>query len=189
MGSILYYSNYCNHCKNILLNLSRNRIKENVHFVCIDKRTKKGNDTFAVLETKEILIPPTIKKVPSLLLLNRGNMIIEGDDVCEHIIENIQQDTMQATDGNGEPKSYGMNDFGNIQSDTYSFLDQDPNELQAKGNGGLRQTHNYTLLNNDTAIETPVETYKPDTISNSGMSYEKMVQMRNKDVPRSVQRM
>lgn len=188
MGSILYYSNYCNHCKNILLNLSRNRIKEDVHFVCIDKQIKKGNDTFAVLETKEILIPSTIKRVPSLLLLNRGNMIIEGDNVCQYIIDVMQQDNMQATDGNGEPKSYGMNDFGNIQSDTFSFIDQDSNELQAIGNGGLRQTHNYTLLNNDTPIETPIDNYKPDTISNSGTSYEKMIQMRNNDVPNSVSR-
>jgi hypothetical protein len=37
--------------------------------------------------------------------------------------------------------------FSNIVSDQYSFLDQGPEDLEAKGNGGLRQMHNYVDLN------------------------------------------
>ncbi len=36
---------------------------------------------------------------------------------------------------------------GDIVSDQYSFLDQEPEELEAKGNGGMRQMHNYVDLN------------------------------------------
>jgi hypothetical protein len=37
--------------------------------------------------------------------------------------------------------------MGDIVSDTYSFLDQGPDDLEAKGNGGMRQMHNYVDLN------------------------------------------
>jgi hypothetical protein len=37
--------------------------------------------------------------------------------------------------------------FGDVVSDSYSFLDQAPEDLEAKGNGGMRQMHNYVDLN------------------------------------------
>ena len=37
--------------------------------------------------------------------------------------------------------------FSDIVSDQYSFLDQGPEDLEAKGNGGMRQMHNYVDLN------------------------------------------
>ena len=46
--------------------------------------------------------------------------------------------------------SFGGSGFGDIVSDQYSFLDQAPEDLEAKGNGGMRQMHNYVDL--DTAF-------------------------------------
>ena len=53
----------------------------------------------------------------------------------------------------------GGGSFGDIVSDQYSFLDQDPDELKADGNGGMRQMHNYVDLN--TAFNGQV--YNPET--------------------------
>ena len=49
-----------------------------------------------------------------------------------------------------EPMAFslgGGGSFGDIVSDQYSFLDQAPEDLEAKGNGGMRQMHNYVDLN------------------------------------------
>ena len=40
MSEILYYSNYCNHCKELLLKLSKTEKRNEMHFICIDKRVK-----------------------------------------------------------------------------------------------------------------------------------------------------
>ena len=42
--------------------------------------------------------------------------------------------------------SFGNGGFGDIVSDQFSFLDQDADSLQAKGDGGVRQMHNYVHL-------------------------------------------
>ena len=51
MSSILYYSNYCDPSKKLLFELSRSKIKEELHFVCIDNREKgPKNSTHIILE-------------------------------------------------------------------------------------------------------------------------------------------
>ena len=42
MSTILYYSKYCNNSKSIIEQLSKSSIKDDIHFVCIDKRKKIG---------------------------------------------------------------------------------------------------------------------------------------------------
>ena len=54
-------------------------------------------------------------------------------------------------------------------SDTYSYLDQTPNEMEAKGEGGLRQMHSFVKLNHDDKIETPPEDYEPDKVGQVDM--------------------
>ena len=38
MSYVLYYSKYCKNCNKIIYKLSRNEIKDDVHFLCFDKR-------------------------------------------------------------------------------------------------------------------------------------------------------
>lgn len=183
MSAILYYSNYCNHCKSILQEVSRSKIKDGIHFICIDKRIQKDGSIYVILENHEILLPPNIQRVPSLLLLTRGNAVVEGDTVLKYIIEKTHEANINATNNNGEPSAFGLNDFGTIMSDNYSFLDQSSDELSAKGSGGMRQIHNYVSVNEDMVIETPHENYKPNTINNNGMSMDELKALRDKDVP------
>ena len=184
MSTILYYSKFCDHCKNLLVELSKNKLKDNLHYVCIDKRFKKNNIVYINLDNgTELILPPNIKKVPSLLMINRGGIVIEGiDAISSQLLGNIQKKRE-----NNEPECYSLNNFGFIQSDKFSFLDQSSDELLAKGNGGLRQIHNYATINQSDMIETPPDTYKPDKIGNN-MTLEDLKANREKDVPRGVQR-
>ena len=64
--------------------------------------------------------------------------------------------------------SLGGGGFG-VASDNYSFLDQSSDDLSAKGNGGLRQQHHYSTLNQSITIETPPDEYQPDKVGKISM--------------------
>ena len=59
MSCILYYSNYCEPCKKLLFELSRSKIKDDIHFVCIDRRSQgPKNTTLINLDNGQNLILP-----------------------------------------------------------------------------------------------------------------------------------
>ena len=186
MSSILYYSNYCNNCKPLLQKLSQSTIKDDMHFICIDKRIKKQNgNTYIILENnEEILLPPNISKVPALLLLNRGNRVLFGEEIYDFIKPQEVEINNKSTSNNGEPFAFSLMDnttsgFG-VASDNFSFLDQDTQELSAQGNGGMRQQHHYANLDLQNAIETPPDTYTPNKVGE--VSIENLQQKRNNDI-------
>jgi hypothetical protein len=149
MSCILYYSKYCEVSKKYLQLLSKSDIQKDIHFICIDKRVKDSNNkTYIILENgQKIILPENITKVPALLLLNQGYQILYGDQILQHLKPKQQQEVKQATQNNMEPMAFSLGCGGDIVSDHYSFLDQDPNDLKADGNGGMRQMHNYVDLN------------------------------------------
>ena len=190
MSMILYYSNYCDKCKTLLQHISKSSVKKDMHFVCIDKRIKRENGaTYIILENaQEILLPPTVNKVPALLLLNRGHQVLFGNDINKYV-EPVQVVSQQkATNNNGEPLAFSMaSSFGyGVASDNYSFLDQESSELSAKGNGGMRQIHHYATINHSDSIETPPDTYSADTIGN--VSIEQLQKKRNSDIQMGAKR-
>ena len=141
---IIYYSNYCEHSKKLIQTISQSQIKDDMHFICIDNRTKKPNGvTNIILENgQEILLPPTVTKVPALLLLNRGNRVVFGNEIDNYIQPIKEKVQEKASMFNGEPSAFafGGANFG-VASDNFSFLDQNSEELSAKGSGGMRQQH------------------------------------------------
>jgi len=170
MSTILYYSNYCNNCKHILSFLSKTTtVKSDIHFLCIDNREKKNNGmTYIKLANgEEVLLPPTITKVPALLLINRGYHVLFGDEILKHIQPPAEAMKQQSVSHHGEPSAFalGLGRYG-VASDHYSFLDQTPDELLAKGEGGMRQSHHYANIVHADKIETPPDTYSADTIGN-----------------------
>lgn len=188
MSEILYYSNYCNHCKNLLSFLSKYKNKDDIHFLCLDKRVKKTDGIYIQLQNgQEILLPPIIKQVPSLLLLNRGNMVLSGNQVMEHY-EHLNKDlNMKATKNNSEPEAFSLNQLGNFHNDNFSFIDHDPNDMLAKGGGGMRQLYNYATLNQLDTIETPPENYTPNKIKD--VSLDELKRGREGDLPPQHKRM
>ena len=124
------------------------------------------------------------------LLINDNYRVLFGDEITNYLKPVEEVKTQQATNFNGEPSAFGFNDqgFSGVVSDNYSFLDQTSDEMSAKGSGGLRQMHNYVLLNQNDTIETPPDNWSPDKVGND-VSLDKLIAQRNMDVPQQPPRM
>jgi hypothetical protein len=182
MSYVLYYSKYCDNCKSLLYNIGKSDIKNKTHFLNIDKRIKENQKLYILLENgKKILMPETITKVPALLLLNKGNQILFGNDVSNFYKPLLKEEKSRAVVFDGEPSAYSFTgETGSTMSDNYSFLDQNSEELKAKGNGGLRQMHNFVSLSHKDNIETPPDTYEPDKVGTVDLS--KIQEKRHNDI-------
>jgi len=183
MSSILYYSNYCDNCKKILVSVSQSKVKEDIHFICIDNRYKKQNGSIYIKlqNGEEVILPPTVTNVPALLLLNKGYHVLFGDEITNHIRPIIVASKQQAVSTNGEPSAFSLGgSMCGVSSDTYSFLDQTSEDLSAKGSGGMRQSHHYANIGQNDQIETPPDTYSADTIGE--VSINKLQNQRESDI-------
>jgi len=163
--------------------VSRSNIKDEIHFICIDNRYKKTNGSVYIKlqNGEEVLLPPTVAKVPAMLLLNRGYKVLFGDEITKHIDPQISAMKQQAVAINGEPDAFYLgNSMYGVSSDYYSFLDQSSEDLSAKGSGGLRQQHHYASIAHVDKIETPPETYSADTIGEVTIS--KIQSQRDNDI-------
>jgi len=174
----------------LLQTLSKTDIKKDIHFICIDKRVKDSNNkTFIVLENgNKILMPENINRVPALLLLTQGYNVLYGDAIQQHFKPTQERMVKQATQNNMEPMafSFGGGGFGDVVSDQYSFLDMDSDSLSAKGNGGMRQMHNYVDLNSNgnLNIDCPEDDfdYKKSNKIPEGLTVEQLQQQRDSDL-------
>jgi len=166
MSYILYYSNYCENCKKLLPGLSKSDKARDINFLCIDKRVKRNNNIYIILENnQEILLPSTISSVPSLLLIKENYRLLQGDEIYNYLKPILFVEKQVSTNYNGEPSAFSLyHSNDNIISDNYSFLDQDSDDLSAKGNGGTRQMYNYAGIEFIEKIVTPDENYIPDKI-------------------------
>lgn len=195
MSSILYYSNYCEHSKKLLQTLSKSSCSKDMHFICIDKRIKDSNNkTFIILENgQRIILPENVVKVPALLLLNQGYNVLYGESILQHLKPRQETEVRQATYNNLEPLAFsfggggGGSGFSNIVSDQYSFLDQDFDSLSTKGNGGMRQMHNYVDLNYIDNFNTPKDEFEYKNSnriaeSNTEDMLKKMQEQREADI-------
>lgn len=192
MSCILYYSNFCEPSKKLLQTVSKTQNVNTIHFVCIDKRVKDSNGkVFIILPTgQKLIMPENITRVPALLLLNQNYKVIYGDDIYKHLRPKVTQEIKQATKNNMEPMNFqdGFDGFSNggIISDNYSFLDQTDTDLSVKGNGGLRQIHNYVTLNDsmNLTMQLPQDDfeYKTDKIKEGEMSVEALQRRREQEL-------
>jgi hypothetical protein len=68
-------------------------------------------------------------------------------------------------------------------SDQYSFLDISADDMTSKGNGGLRQMHNYVLLGHSDTITTPSDDYdyKNEKLSET-LTIEQLQQQRDQEI-------
>lgn len=186
MSCIIYYSNHCDKSKAVLTTLSKSRLQDEIHFLCIDKRVRSGPSSWHIVtETGEkVLLPPQVNRVPALLLLNKGHQVLYGDQILQHFQPKDAALNAAATNYNGEPNAFSlgresMGGFG-VASDNFSFLDQSADELSAKGNGGMRQMYNYATIDIIDKIETPPDNYSPDKVGS--VSLEQLQQQRNSEI-------
>jgi hypothetical protein len=187
MSSILYYSKFCEHSNKLLQTLSKSNNQKDIHFICIDKRIKESSGKiFIVLEnSQKIIMPENVNRVPALLLLNQGYHVLYGEAILNHLKPRQEAAIKMATQNNMEPMAFsfggGLND---IVSDSYSFLDQGSDELEAKGNGGMRQMHNYVDLNYSDKITTPGDDhdYKSSNKISGELTIEQLQQHREAEL-------
>lgn len=184
MSAILYYSNFCEHSKKLLQSLSKTQVSKEFHFICIDKRVKgKDGKTYIVLENgQQIVMPENVQKVPALLLLTQNYKVLYGDHIYEYMKPKQEVAVKQATNNNMEPMAFSFGGGSAVVSDNYSFLDMNTEDLNAKGNGGLRQMHNYVSLSQNEQIPTPKDDfdYKDSKISGD-LTIEKLQQQREQE--------
>jgi hypothetical protein len=212
MSTILYYSNHCNSSKQVLQILSKFDLSTEIHFVCIDNRLVKNGKKFAVLPNgQEMLIPDNITVVPALLVLTQQYNVIYGNNIINYFKGKIDGQINQATNNNkiptGLPSSKqttrqpvvdkisefsGFGGSSSIVSDQYSFLDQNDTELGAKGDGGLRQMHNYVMFGDDNLVSTSVQQQssqqsspqQTDKIKEGQYTLDQLKQARDQDLQR-----
>ena len=109
-----------------------------------------------------------------MFLIKERVRIIYGDDIRFYLEpKNPIQNQL-------EPLAFSFCEMGNNMSDTYAYLDLSPDELSAKGAGGLRQLHHFSLLTSNHTIETPAEDYIPDRIKSTDI--QKYESERAKDI-------
>lgn len=189
MSDILYYSRYCSHCTRILSLLSRSSFQDQIHFVCIDKRVRQPDGTIHVMldNGQTMILPPTIQRVPALLLLNRGYEVLYGDEIMRH----YRPSQRQVAGGNqevDEPSAFALSGLqsglGSVVSDSFSFFDTPADDLLAKGNAGMammsEMNMNYCTIDDNFRIDTPPDTYQPDKIGD--MNLDAVRQQRDSDV-------
>jgi hypothetical protein len=187
MSSIIYYSNSCDRCKAVLTALSKSQVSNDIHFLCIDRRVKSSTGAVHIITEsgEKVLLPPQVNRVPALLLLNKGHLVLYGEQILQHFQPKNVALNDHATGFNGEPNAFALgresmgSGFG-VASDNYSFLDQSPDELSAKGNGGMRQLYNYATIDLVDKIETPPDTYSPDKVGS--VSMEQLQQKRQSEI-------
>jgi hypothetical protein len=192
MSTILYYSNFCEPSKKLLQSVTKTQNTNNIHFICIDKRVKDANGKiFIVLQNgQQILMPENVTRVPALLLLNQNYKVIYGNDIYNYLKPQVTQQIQQATKNNMEPINFqdGFKSFGGfsggIVSDNYSFLDQSDSELSVKGDGGLRQMHNYVTLNEsmNLSMKLPQDDVEYNKLKEGELSVEALQRRRDEEV-------
>ena len=183
MSCILYYSNFCEHSKKLLQHISKSDLSKDIHFLCIDVREKKEDGNMYIkLQNKEMILPKTITKVPALLLLSNNYQVLFGEDIYNYFNPKQAQKQVQATMNNLEPSAFSFSS-NQISSDNFSFLDMDSEQLSAKGNGGMRQLHNYfSISQQNENISTPSEDFSNKETNKNNISLEQLQKQRELDI-------
>jgi hypothetical protein len=180
----LYYSNYCKHSQKLLQYLVKNNLTNRLNCINIDRRKRNPhtNQMQVFLDNgTTVMLPLNIHSVPSVLLVNDKYRVIVGEEIYKHFLPKVAIQNDIATNHNGEPEAYVLGAASNVVSEQYTFYGMTPDELSAKGRGGMRQMYNYVAaMDNGFSIPTPPDTYRPDKINED--SVEKLQQKRNEDL-------
>ena len=115
MKYILYYSNFCKHCENILSILSKSQLKDSIYFVNIDNRVLENGKMCILLQNgKKLVLPKSVKEVPSLILLHQGNIVLEGKQILDYFKDALKKEETY------EPLAFSIDEM-NGMSDGYAI--------------------------------------------------------------------
>jgi len=131
---LVFYSNYCEHSKNLINLLIKKNLRDSFILICIDKQG--------------IQIPSFIDRVPSILTVKRE--LYTGDVIDNYIYNIIQSQTKQENqDDNVTP--YMMSSATN--SSQYTFITNEGEyDTGCDIKNDMMQNNNFVLLNADQKI-------------------------------------
>jgi len=142
---------------------------------------------------QQILLPEVVVRVPALMLLNEGFRVVYGEEIYGYLRPRQEAVQRQATQQNMEPNAFsfglsgGAGSVYGIVSDQFSFLDQNAEELNAQGNGGMRQMHSYVPTHYIDQISNTPDENNPDFKKVAGklsqdLTVEKLQEMREQEM-------
>ena len=143
---IIFYSNYCTYCKEVLNQISKTEINDNIIYVCVDD--------------ENIQLPPFVKAVPTIYLVNDKKIVVDEaiSDWIKEKLSKPQNDEIQAYYGacdNSYGGAFSTIDNSDIKPfiSSYTFLGDEqkietPNgESIGSGGGGSSGSQSNSLSN------------------------------------------
>ena len=141
---IIFYSNHCSYCKEVINQITKTPINDNIMYVCVDD--------------ENIQLPKFVKAVPTIYLVNEKRIVVD-ETISEWIKEKVSKpkdNEIQAYFG-GCDNSYGgsFSSIDNVDSkpfiSSYTFLGDEqkietPNGENVGDNNN--QGSNSSSLNN-----------------------------------------
>lgn len=153
---LLFFSNYCDFCKEIINTLVKKNIRNKFLLVCVD--------------TRKYDIPTFVDRVPTILVVSTGQTVTD-ENLCKYI-DSISLNTFKQDEISPMYTVYG----NSLYSSSFSSLNEDENAAENK---------NYVFLGHEQHIDVPAEekAAKNGTQSDSmdkGM-FEKYLESRKND--------
>lgn len=183
---LLFFSNYCEHSKELLAKLKQKNLLDKVHLVCIDNRFVKNNITYVYIDSTQTMpLPPMITCVPTMCILPNYE-VLKGTEIMDYFVPISTNIGDARNELNVEPNAFSIesetNGLFGVSSDSFSFWDTNSEDLTAQGNAGTRQMYNYASIrenNHEEQIYTPAEEESSDKLS---MNLEQIQQQRNSEI-------
>jgi hypothetical protein len=158
MKDILFYSNFCTYCKEIINTISKTPLNNSLMFVCVDD--------------DNIQLPPFVTAVPTIYLVSEKKIVVD-EGIESWIKEKLTRHEKPSSDVELQPY-FGSctSSFGN----GFSSIDDSDNKPFISS---------FTFLGDEQAIETPDAENSGSggfqTNSKSMGDYEKLQQERNNE--------
>lgn len=136
---ILFYSNFCTYCKEVINSISQTPLNENMLFVCVDD--------------ENIQLPPFITSVPTIYLINDKKIVVDeaiGDWIKERLSTQTPQTTLSEVQAyfGSTGDSFGQN-FSSIDNNdekpfvsSFTFLGDDNGSSMAAKNDDRQSDRN-----------------------------------------------
>jgi hypothetical protein len=128
---ILFYSNFCTYCKEVINSISKTSLNENMLFVCVDD--------------ENIQLPPFITSVPTIYLINEKKIVVDeaiGDWIKERLSTQTPQSSSEEVQAyfGSTGDSFGLN-FSSVDNNdekpyvsSFTFIGDDNGSSMAANN-------------------------------------------------------
>jgi hypothetical protein len=154
---LLFYSNFCDHSKDIINIINKKNVRDHFMFICVDNSKFK--------------IPDFITVVPTLLTTKK--QIIVGQNLYIYIDKISQVSSVQDI----IPFTIGSSSF----SSDYTWLSPDGNGYQNNANVDDTRNNSFILLNSDANINAPKDVEDTKHSKFDSTIYEKFISNRAND--------